>query len=107
MSKIIIVNDDTFNSEVLNANLPVLAYFSAPWVNECSLLTPTLNDLAGENAEKVKVVKINTDDNDICTQRYGIKAMPTLIIFKDGKTVETMVGTRSKTQLQDVISKYL
>ena len=107
MSSIKNVNDASINTEVLNSEIPVLAYFTAPWVNECSLLTPALEELAGEYSGRIKIVHIDTDENDVSTQRYGIKAMPTIIMFQDGKAVSTLVGTRSKNQLDEIIRKFI
>lgn len=97
----IIVNDAVFVKEVLNSDLPVVVYFMAPWVNECSLLTPIVEELARENSNRVKIVMMNVDENDITTQRYNIKAMPSLMLFSGGKSQINLVGTRSKAQLRE------
>lgn len=107
MSKIINVDDAAFNSKVFNSEVPVLAYFTAPWVNECSLLSPVLEELAQEYDGKLRIARIDADQNDVSTQRYNIKAMPTMIVFNNGRVEETVVGTRSKNQLSEMISRYI
>ena len=79
------VNDSNFTNEVLNSNEPVLVYFNAPWVNECSLLTSVLKQIAEEMRGAVKIASINADENDIVVQRYNIKSMPAMILFRLGK----------------------
>jgi len=99
------VSDSTFNNEVLNSDLPVLAYFNASWVNECSLLTPLIKQVAEQSRGKLKVVSINADENDIVMQRYNIKSLPEMILFKNGKIADCIIGTRSKSQISDWISE--
>ena len=98
------VNDSTFTNEVLNSVIPVMVYFNALWVNECSLLTPVIMQIAQEMRERIKVVSINADENDIIVQRYNIKSMPEIFLFRSGKIEDYIIGTRSKSQLLDWIS---
>ena len=97
----IIVNDSVFVKEVLNSDIPVVVYFVAPWVNECTLLTPIVEELSREISNRVKIVMLNVDENDVTTQRYNIKAMPALTLFVGGKPQINLVGTRSKAQLRE------
>ncbi len=99
----LVVNDSVFVKEVLNSEMPVIVYFMAPWVNECALLTPIICELAREYSNRIKIVMINVDENDITTQRYNIKSMPAIVLFEHGKPKITLVGTRSKAQLREWI----
>ena len=84
MNKLIEVNDDTFNSEVMNSELPVLVDFSAVWCGPCKQLAPTLEALAKEYSGKFKIAKVDVDKNNQVTQRYKIMNLPTLMVFKKG-----------------------
>jgi len=86
------VTDATFDAEVLKAKLPVLVDFHAVWCGPCKAMAPTLDAVAGEMAGKLKVVKIDVDQNPGITQKLKISAMPTLIMFKDGKEVNRQIG---------------
>jgi thioredoxin 1 len=99
--------DQNFNDEVLAAKEPVLVDFWAEWCYPCRLLSPTIDKLAKEYAGKVKVGKVNTDDNrDICT-KYGISSIPTVIILRDGQPVQKFVGARPEKDFRDVLDGLL
>src|SRR3569833_580649 len=99
------VNDDAFQAEVLESDIPVLLDFWAEWCGPCKSIAPVLDELAGEYEGKLKVVKINIDENQQTPRQYGIRGIPTLMIFKDGKVAGTQVGAVGKSQLNQFIQK--
>jgi len=101
------VTDENFETEVLKAEGPVLVDFWAPWCGPCRMVGPVVEELAGDNAGKVKVCKSNTDENLKTAQKYLIRSIPTLIIFKGGEVAEQIVGARSKQDLQALLDKHL
>ena len=101
------VNEDTFESEVLKSSLPTLVDFWAPWCGPCKAIGPVIEELANEYAGKVKLVKVNVDDNHNIAAQYGIRAIPTLIFFKDGKLVNQITGAVSKAALEQALQKLL
>ena len=101
------VNDSNFKSEVTDSAMPVLVDFWAPWCGPCRMITPILEELAKEYDGKVKVVKINVDDSPNTAGEYGIRSIPTLILFKDGKVFEQTVGAQSKENLKQLVDKSL
>jgi thioredoxin 1 len=99
-----VVSDKTFEEEVLKSKEPVLVDFFAEWCGPCKAMAPALDQVATEMAGKVKVVKLDVDDNPGTTSKYGIRAMPTLMIFKDGKVAGQHVGALvQKKKLEDWI----
>ncbi len=96
---IIHVTDDTFAEDVLKSPLPVLVDYWAEWCGPCKMIAPVLNDIAQEYVGKLKVAKLNIDDNPITPPKYGIRGIPTLMLFKDGNVEATKVGALSKSQL--------
>jgi thioredoxin 1 len=97
------VSDASFEADVLKSPTPVLLDFWAEWCGPCKMIAPSLEALATEYAGKVTIAKINVDDNQAVPAQFGIRGIPTLILFKDGKQVATKVGAVSKAQLQAFI----
>lgn len=99
------VTDQDFEREVLQSPIPVLVDFWAAWCGPCRAIAPVIEELAEEYAGKAKICKLNVDENPVTPGKYGIRAIPTLIIFKDGQVVETIVGAVSKTTLVNALNK--
>ena len=97
--KIVYATDDTFETEVLGANGSVLVDYWADWCVPCKMIAPILDEIANEYDGKVKIVKLNIDENPNTPPKYGIRGIPTLMIFKDGNVEATKVGAVSKSQL--------
>ncbi len=108
MSETIIeVTDDSFEADVLNSSEPVLVDYWAEWCGPCKMITPVLEEIAGEYTGKLKVAKLNIDDNPDTPPRFGIRGIPTLMIFKGGEVEATKVGALSKSQLTAFIDSNL
>ena len=101
------VNDKNFALEVLQSNLPVLVDFWATWCGPCNSIGPIIEELSKEYSGRVKVAKLNVDENPATPGQYGVRSIPTLILFKGGKIVEQMVGAQPKTRLTAMIEKAL
>ncbi len=101
------VKDGTFKEVVLNSEIPVLVDFWAPWCGPCRMVAPVVEEIALQYEGKIKVVKLNTDDNPEVAGQYGIRSIPTLMIFKGGQKVDMVVGAVPKTTLSQTIDKYL
>ena len=93
-------SDNTFESDVLQSDLPVLVDFWAPWCGPCRMVAPVVEELADDYDGQVKFVKLNTDENPIDASQYGIRSIPTLLIFKGGEQVGQVVGFRPKSDLE-------
>jgi thioredoxin 1 len=105
--KVSSVTDSSFEKDVLQAGKPVLVDFWAEWCAPCRMLSPTIDAIAEQFAESAGVVKVNVDDNTSTAQRYGIKGIPTLILFSGGKEVERVVGATSKESISRMIEKHV
>lgn len=101
------VTDTNFKDEVLESALPVLVDFWAPWCGPCRMVAPVVEEIAVQYEGQVKVVKLNTDENPNVASQYGIRSIPTLMIFKGGQKVDMVVGAIPKTTLADTLKKYL
>jgi len=101
------VTDSSFDQDVLQSNKPVLVDFWAEWCAPCRMIGPIIDQVASEFASSATVVKLNVDDNTGSAQRYGIKGIPTLILFNEGKEVERIVGATSKDSITRIIEKYV
>jgi thioredoxin 1 len=103
----VVVQDSTFKSEVLDSSTPVLVDFWATWCAPCRAIAPALEELATEYKGRVKVAKVDVDENNEIAQQYGIRSIPTLLLFKGGKVVDQIVGGVPKTKLEASIQKAL
>lgn len=103
LSKIVHISDESFEEEVLGASGPVLIDYWAEWCGPCKMIAPILDELAEEYGERIKIAKLNIDENPETPPKYGIRGIPTLMLFKDGNVEATKVGAVSKSQLADFI----
>ena len=101
------VTDDNFESEVLRSDTPVLVDYWAEWCGPCKTIAPVLDEVAREYAGRLKVAKLNIDDNHATPQRYGIRGIPTMMLFKKGNVEATKVGAMSKSQLTAFIDSHI
>ncbi len=97
------ISDDSFETDVLQSETPVLVDFWAPWCGPCRAITPMIQELADKYGDKLSFTKFNVDDSPITPSKYGIKAIPTLIFFKDGNVAEQITGAISKAKLEEMI----
>jgi len=108
MSDVVLeIDDDSFDSEVLQADKPVLVDFWAPWCGPCKAIGPIIEDLAGTFGDKIKFAKCNVDNNPVTPGKFGIKAIPTLIFFKEGSVADQITGMVAKSKLEETINKIL
>jgi thioredoxin 1 len=105
--KVVQLTDSAFEAEVLKSSVPVLVDFWASWCAPCKAISPMIDTLADEYAGKIKVCKVNVDDNPATPGQYGVRGIPTLILFKDGQILDQVVGAVPKNQLEGLIKKAL
>jgi len=100
-------SDATFDNDVLNSDVPVLVDFWAPWCGPCKMIAPILDAVAPDYDGKAKIVKLNIDESPLAARKFGVRGIPTLLIFKDGNLNDTHVGALSQTMLTDFLDKNL
>jgi len=105
MSTAVAVTDASFKQDVLDSDVPVLVDFWAPWCGPCRMVAPVVDEIAQQYEGQIKVVKLNTDENPNVASQYGIRSIPTLMIFKGGQRVDMVVGAVPKTTLANTLEK--
>ena len=103
----IAVSDDSFDSDVLKAEGAILVDFWAEWCGPCKMISPALEEIAKEMDGRVQIAKMNIDDNPMTPQKYGVRGIPTLMLFRDGQVAATKVGAMAKNQLQQWVESVL
>ncbi len=104
-AEIVELSDSSFESEVIKSDKPVLVDFWAPWCGPCRILAPIVEEIAESYTGKLKVGKLNVDDNQEITMKYRIRSIPTLILFKDGQALDQIIGAVPKTEIEKVVKK--
>ena len=107
MGKPQVVTDQTFEQEVLKSDAPVLVDFWATWCGPCRMVGPVLEEVASEQGDKIRVVKLDVDANPITAGRFGVRAIPTMIVFKNGREADRIVGYHPKPQLMTKLNPHL
>ena len=101
------IDDGSFDAEVLKSEKPVLVDFWAPWCGPCKAIGPVIEELSASHGDKIKFAKCNVDDNPVTPGKYGIRAIPTLIFFKEGNVVDQITGMVGKAKLEETLNKVL
>jgi thioredoxin 1 len=104
---IVKVSDETFDETVVGSDTPVIVDFWAEWCGPCKMIAPVLEEIAEEHPEKLRVVKLNVDDNPDTARRYEVMSIPTLLVFKDGENVKRLVGAKGKGQLLQDLAEFI
>jgi len=104
---VIVLTESNWQAEVINSDKPVVVDFWAPWCGPCRIIAPIIEELAIEMGDKVKFGKLNTDENPNIAMRYGIRAIPTIMLFKNGEVVDTRIGVQHKEALRQMINSHL
>ena len=107
MSEMLEVTDENFNAEIINSDLPALVDFWAEWCGPCRMVSPAVEELANDYKGKIKVAKMDVDQNRDTPTRFGIRNIPTLIFFKGGEVTQTIIGVQPKSQIEEEIKKLL
>ncbi len=102
-----VLTESNWQAEVINSDKPVVVDFWAPWCGPCRIIAPIVEELAMEMGDKVKFGKLNTDENPNIAMRYGIRAIPTIMLFKSGEVVDTRIGVQPKEALRQMINSHL
>ncbi len=105
MSTVVETTDDNFHKEVLDSDIPVLVDFWAPWCGPCKMLAPTLEEISRENNGKIKIVKINIDENQEMAAKFKIRSIPTMLIFNKGEVEKRIVGSLRKHQIETILEE--
>lgn len=105
MSKLQMIDDETFKQEVLEANVPVIVDYSATWCSPCKMQVPILEEFAEAHSGEIKIVKIDIDDSPNTASRYGVRSIPTLMLFSDGQRLDTKVGLTAMAGLGEMLKK--
>ena len=101
------VTDETFDTEVLKSDKPVVVDYWAEWCGPCRMVAPVLEEIANENSDKIQVVKLNIDENPTVAQKYGIMAIPTMNVFSGGQVVKQIVGAKPKSAMLKELAEFL
>jgi len=107
MSSAMTVTDSDFTKEVIESTIPVVVDFWATWCGPCQAMGPVVDAIAGEYAGKVKILKLNVDENQATPAKYGVRGIPTLILFNKGEVVDRLVGSQPKSSVEDLLKKVI
>lgn len=101
------INDANFNEEVNGSGVPVVVDFWAPWCGPCKMLSPVMDEVAEDMGQKAKFVKVNVDNNPVVANQFRIASIPTVLVFKDGKMVDNMIGFKPKSAVKSIVEKHI
>ncbi|MFM7224689.1 MAG: thioredoxin [Actinomycetota bacterium] len=104
---ILTLSDSTFDESVGASEVPVVVDFWAEWCGPCKMIAPVLEDIAGEYSDKLRIAKLNVDDNPAIAQRFGVMSIPTLIVFRDGAEAQRLIGAKGKAQLLEELAPFI
>jgi thioredoxin 1 len=107
MANVLELTDESFDQQVLQSDIPVLVDFWAVWCGPCKMIAPVVEELAGEYTGKIKIGKLDVDHNRQAAMNFGIRSIPTLLLFKGGEVVDTIIGAASKAQIEEKIAKHI